>query len=81
VLADLKGKKIGTFGSTSAAYFLSKYLNSVGVADTAYTVVMGSDCRKAPCGAGTLPYMLTQRSIDAIAMVRYISFAYMLRLP
>lgn len=65
-LKDLKGKKIGTMPSTSAAYFVSTYLASVGLKDTDYTVVSGGACSALPCGSGTLPYMLAHGSIDAV---------------
>jgi ABC-type nitrate/sulfonate/bicarbonate transport system substrate-binding protein len=64
--ADLKGKRIGTFPSTSAAYFVEKLLASAGLKTSDYSVVSGSVCSAAPCGAGTLPYMLQHGSIDAI---------------
>lgn len=65
-LKDLKGKKIGTMPSTSAAYFVSTYLASAGLKDSDYTVVSGGACMTAPCGSGTLPYMLAHGSVDAI---------------
>jgi len=65
-LKDLKGKKIGTMPSTSAAYFVSTYLASAGLKDSDYTVVSGGACNKAPCGSGTLPYMLAHGSVDAV---------------
>ena len=64
---DLKGKRVGCIQSTSAAYFLSKYLASVGLKDSDVTIVSGNTCNKAPCGSGTFPNMLSQGSIDAIA--------------
>jgi len=67
-LSDLKGKKIGTFPSTSAAYFVEKMLASVGLKTSDYTVVSGNVCSAAPCGAGSLPYMLQHGSVDAIGM-------------
>jgi ABC-type nitrate/sulfonate/bicarbonate transport system substrate-binding protein len=67
-LKDLKGKKIGTIASTSAAYFVQKYLASVGLKASDYTVVMGNVCLSAPCGSGTFPYMLTHGSVDAVGM-------------
>ncbi|KAI1871517.1 uncharacterized protein JN550_004511 [Neoarthrinium moseri] len=68
-LADLKGKKIGTVPSTSAAYFVQRYLASAGgLRDSDYTTVSGGNCNTAPCGAGTLPYMLVHGSIDAVGM-------------
>jgi len=68
VITDLKGKKIGTIPGTSAAYFVESYLASVGIAASQYTVVSGGVCMTAPCGAGTLPYMLAQRQVDAVGM-------------
>ncbi|OCL03076.1 periplasmic binding protein-like II [Glonium stellatum] len=65
---DLKGKKIGTIPSTSAAYFVQKYLATVGLKESDYTVVPGSVCMSAPCGSGTLPYMLAHGSVDAVGM-------------
>jgi len=75
---DLKGKRIGTIQSTSAAYFLSKYLASVGLRDSDVTIVSGNTCNKAPCGSATLPTMLTQGSIDAIAskFERFVASLY-----
>lgn len=67
-LKDLKGKKIGTFPSTSAAYIVEKYLNSVGLGPSDYTVVSGNTCSAAPCGSGTLPAMLKSGQVDAIGM-------------
>ncbi|ETS77991.1 hypothetical protein PFICI_10053 [Pestalotiopsis fici W106-1] len=68
-LSDLKGKKIGTIPSTSAAYFVQRYLSTAGgLADSDYTVVSGSNCNSAPCGAGTLPYMLAHGSVAAVGM-------------
>ncbi|KAH8902805.1 periplasmic binding protein-like II [Coniochaeta sp. PMI_546] len=67
-LADLKGKKIGTMQSSSAAYFVSKMLSSAGLKDTDYTVVSGQICMKAPCGQGTFPQMLASRQIDAFGI-------------
>ncbi|TVY83870.1 hypothetical protein LSUE1_G001799 [Lachnellula suecica] len=67
-LKDLKGKKIGTIPSTSAAYFVEKYLASAGLQDSDYTVVSGGQCLSSPCGAGTLPYMLAQGTVDAVGM-------------
>jgi len=64
---DLKGKKVGCLQSTSAAYFLSKYIASVGLKDSDVTIVSGNTCNKAPCGAGTFPYMISQGTIDALA--------------
>ncbi|KAI0174444.1 hypothetical protein BJ166DRAFT_148233 [Pestalotiopsis sp. NC0098] len=68
-LADLKGKKIGTIPSTSAAYFVQRYLSTVGgLKDSDYTVVSGGNCNSAPCGSGTLPYMLAHGSVAAVGM-------------
>lgn len=67
-LADLKGKKIGTLQSSSAAYFVSKMLSTVGLKDTDYTVVSGQVCMKTPCGQGTFPQMLANRQIDAFGI-------------
>ncbi|KAK0130085.1 hypothetical protein ONS96_000620 [Cadophora gregata f. sp. sojae] len=67
-LKDLKGKKIGTMASTSAAYFVQKYLATVGLKESDYTVVAGSTCNSAPCGAGTFPYMLAHGTVDAVGM-------------
>lgn len=67
-LTDLKGKKIGTIPSTAAAYFVEKLLDSAGLKTSDYTVVTGGACSAAPCGAGTLPYMLQHGSADAIGM-------------
>lgn len=67
-LADLKGKRIGTFPGTSATYFVSKLLNSAGVRDSEYTVVSGNVCMKSPCGAGTLPAQIQAKTIDAFGI-------------
>lgn len=67
-LKDLKGKKIGTTPSTSAAYFVQKYLATVGLKESDYTVVSGSTCMSAPCEAGTFPYMLAHGTVDAVGM-------------
>lgn len=66
-LADLKGKRIGTFPGTSAAYFVEKLLREVGgLSERDYTVVSGNICNAAPCGQGTLPYMLAHGAVDAV---------------
>ncbi|KUJ14486.1 uncharacterized protein LY89DRAFT_590203 [Mollisia scopiformis] len=65
---DLKGKKIATFPGTSAAYFVERYMASVGLGEGDYTVVTGYPCSAAPCGAGTFPYMVTHGSADAVGM-------------
>lgn len=67
-LADLKGKRIGTMRGTSAGYFISKMLSTVGLTDSDYTVVSGNICMKAPCGAGTYPKMITSGQIDAFGI-------------
>lgn len=67
-LKDLKGKKIGTFTGTSAAYFVQKYLATVGLGASDYTMVFGNVCTAAPCGAGTFPYMLAHGTIDAVGI-------------
>lgn len=65
----LKGKRIGTMPGTSAAYFVERILQDVGgLAPSDYTVVSGNICMAAPCGAGTLPYMLAHGTIDAAGM-------------
>jgi hypothetical protein len=67
-LADLKGRRIGSFPVTSAAYFTYKYLATVGLGASDYTIVPATECKVAPCGAGTFPYMLSQGTVDAVAM-------------
>lgn len=67
-LADLKGKKIGTMSGTSANVFVSRMMNSVGVAEGQYTIVSGNVCMKAPCGSGTFPSMLSSKQIDAFGI-------------
>ncbi|KJR86730.1 sulfonate/nitrate/taurine transport system substrate-binding protein [Sporothrix schenckii 1099-18] len=68
-VADLKGKRIGTIPGTSAAYFVERLLQDVGgLGPSDYTVVNGGICMAAPCGAGTLPYMLAHGTIDAAGM-------------
>ncbi|KAK3687847.1 hypothetical protein B0T22DRAFT_510805 [Podospora appendiculata] len=65
---DLKGKKIGTFPGTSGAYFVQRYMASVGLKASDYTVVSGGICRAAPCGSGTLPAMLASGAVDAVGL-------------
>jgi hypothetical protein len=67
-LNGFKGKKIGTIPATSAAYFVSKLLATAGLGDGDYTVISGGICNSAPCGAGTLPYMLAHGTVDAVGM-------------
>jgi hypothetical protein len=65
-LADLAGKRIASLDNTSAAYFISKYLGTVNVAD--YTIVSGGICMATPCGANTLPSLVERGQADAIAL-------------
>jgi ABC-type nitrate/sulfonate/bicarbonate transport system substrate-binding protein len=67
-LADLKGKKIGTFKGSSASVFVHNMLSSVGVKDSEYTVTGGDICMKAPCGDKTLPQMLAKGQLDAFGI-------------
>lgn len=67
-LADLKGKRVGSFPGTSANYFVKKLLNSAGVRDSEYTVVSGNICMKSPCGVGTLPAQIQAKTIDAFGV-------------
>lgn len=67
-LEDLKGKRIGTLPGSTAAYFVEKYLATVGLESTDYTLASGSPCSAAPCGRGTLPYQLATGAIDAVAI-------------
>ncbi|KAF1996006.1 periplasmic binding protein-like II [Amniculicola lignicola CBS 123094] len=63
---DLKGKRIGAIASTSSAYFVNRYMESVGLKSSDYTLVSGNTCTAEPCGSRTLPAMLTGGQIDAI---------------
>lgn len=47
---------------------MEKLLASAGLKTSDYSVVSGNVCSAAPCGAGTLPYMLQHGSIDAVGM-------------
>ncbi|WP_437278668.1 ABC transporter substrate-binding protein [Sorangium sp. So ce375] len=67
-LADLRGKRIGSIANTSAAFFIHKYLGTVGLTDADYTVVSGGICMAAPCGRNTLPAMLEEGTVDAVAL-------------
>ncbi|KAI0404647.1 periplasmic binding protein-like II [Xylaria palmicola] len=67
-LADLKGKKIGAFPSTSSEYYVQTYLATVGLKTSDYTIVSGDACLREPCGAGTFPAMLRRGAIHAIGM-------------
>lgn len=55
-LADLKGKKIGTLQSSSAAVFIHNMMTSVGVKDNDYTTSNGNVCMKTPCASDSMPY-------------------------
>jgi ABC-type nitrate/sulfonate/bicarbonate transport system substrate-binding protein len=68
ILADLKGKKIGTLKGTSAEIFVQRMLASVGVQDNQYTLVNGNICMKTPCGSDTFPTMLKNKQIDAFGI-------------
>ncbi|KAH9217469.1 hypothetical protein DL95DRAFT_459374 [Leptodontidium sp. 2 PMI_412] len=59
---------IYTVCESSAAYFVQKYLATVGLKESDYTVVSGSTCMSAPCEAGTFPYMLAHGTVDAVGM-------------
>jgi hypothetical protein len=67
-LSDLKGKKIGTIGSSSASVFVHNMLSSAGVPDTAYSTTNGKVCMKAPCAADTMPSQLKAGAIDAFGV-------------
>ncbi|WP_437983376.1 ABC transporter substrate-binding protein [Sorangium sp. So ce117] len=67
-LADLRGKRIGSIANTSAAFFIHKYLGTVGLTDADYTVVSGGICMAAPCARNTLPAMLEEGAVDAVAL-------------
>jgi hypothetical protein len=67
-LSDLKGKKIGTIGSSSASVFIHNMLSSVGIPDNAYTISSGKVCMKAPCAADTMPAQLKAGAIDAFGV-------------
>ncbi|KAF2822798.1 hypothetical protein CC86DRAFT_72112 [Ophiobolus disseminans] len=67
-LADLKGKKIGTFSGTSASVFVHNMMATVGVKDSEYTIKSGNVCMKAPCASDTLPSQLKAGSIDAFGI-------------
>jgi hypothetical protein len=65
-LSDLAGKRIASINNTSAAYFVSKYLGTVGV--TNYTIVSGGICMATPCATNTLPSLVERGQADAIAL-------------
>jgi ABC-type nitrate/sulfonate/bicarbonate transport system substrate-binding protein len=67
-LSDLKGKKIGTVGSSSAAVFIHNMMSSVGVHDNEYTTSSGGVCMKTPCGSDTMPAQLKAGTIDAFGV-------------
>jgi ABC-type nitrate/sulfonate/bicarbonate transport system substrate-binding protein len=67
-LSDLKGKKIGTIGSSSASVFIHNMMTSVGVDDGEYTTSSGNVCMKAPCASNTMPGQLKAGSIDAFGV-------------
>jgi len=67
-LADLKGKRIGTIQSTSAAVFVTKLLATAGLRESDYTLVSGNVCMKAPCGSGTFPQQIANKQIDAFGV-------------
>jgi ABC-type nitrate/sulfonate/bicarbonate transport system substrate-binding protein len=67
-LSDLKGKKIGTIGSSSASVFIHDMMTSVGVNDNEYTTSSGNVCMKTPCASNTMPAQLKDGSIDAFGV-------------
>lgn len=67
-LSDLKGKKIGTIRSTSAAVFIHNMLASVGVRDNEYTTSNAEVCMKTPCASDTFPAQLKAGTIDAFGV-------------
>jgi ABC-type nitrate/sulfonate/bicarbonate transport system substrate-binding protein len=67
-LSDLKGKKIGTFGSSSASVFIHNMMSSVGVHDNEYTTSSGKVCMKTPCASDTMPAQLKSGTIDAFGV-------------
>ncbi|KAI1171513.1 periplasmic binding protein-like II [Nemania sp. FL0916] len=67
-LEDLRGKRIGAIPATSSEYFVQTLLATVGLEPTDYTIVVGGDCLKEPCGTNTFPGMLKRGAIDAIGM-------------
>ena len=54
-LADLRGKRVGTIPTTSAAYFVESLLKTAGLDHGDYSAVVGGMCHEAPCGNKTLP--------------------------
>ncbi|KAH8727877.1 hypothetical protein GQ44DRAFT_676918 [Phaeosphaeriaceae sp. PMI808] len=68
-LSDLKGKKIGLFGSSSSEVFIHNMLTSVGVNDNEYTTITnGKVCMKTPCGQDTMPAQLAAGATDAFGV-------------
>ena len=67
-ITDLRGKRIGSIPSTSAGYFTSKYLASVGLNESEYTVVSGGVCLREPCARTSFPELFKNGSIDAVAI-------------
>lgn len=67
-LADLKGKRIGSYSGTSAGYFVETLLGTVGLKPNDYTIVSGGICLASPCTSSSFPGMLARGSIDAVGM-------------
>jgi ABC-type nitrate/sulfonate/bicarbonate transport system substrate-binding protein len=65
-LKDLEGKRIGTIPGTTSAYFLQRYLGTIGI--TNYTQVAGANCERTPCPRGSLPTMLASGAVDAVTL-------------
>lgn len=59
-VADLRGKRVGTFADTSAAYYLRSALASAGLAE--------ADVKIVPSNAATMADALIAGSLDAIAI-------------
>jgi sulfonate transport system substrate-binding protein len=67
-LADLKGKRIGTIANTSAAFYTEKMLGTVGVKASEVTISSGGTCLTTPCGANSLPGLLSGGKVDAVTL-------------
>lgn len=67
-LSDLRGKRVGSIPGTSAGYFVSKTLASVGLGTNDYRTVSGNVCMRTPCGSNTFPQQLVNRQIDAFGV-------------
>ena len=67
-LEDPRGKKIGTIPTTTAAYFVEKYLGTVGLEPGDYELTYGGPCIRAPCAWNSLPKQLVNGTIDALAL-------------